>query len=359
MSTSGPISMSLRNGVLYAVQRIDHTAGSGEIFTYGNAAERAAGFNLGTGRAFSLASIHSDQIDSMLTEKLQWVGATAAFIGLTRGTGDDPTTGWRWDDGTEFDYGHWAFGEPNNTGNREYYVEKYAYGAWNDIPSNDSDDAAIYSLQMSDLRHTGSLILHGSAFDDVLVGSGARWSTLRGGEGDDRLTVYKTKGYLAGDAGNDTLILTTPVAGSQAGSKAFGMAGNDTIYGSGGCRLSGGAGQDVLHLANGDSARGDSGVDEFHFNIGTAGASATITDYTNGEALVLELGAGQEAEDFHFLGRTGFSGTAGDVIYAYGDGQTRLSVDLDGDKLADVTLTLQGRHYLAAEWVSIVAGALE
>ncbi|XP_060100630.1 C-type lectin LmsL-like [Heteronotia binoei] len=58
------------------------------------------------------------------------------WIGLYREQNSDLVRGWRWTDGSFFDYKNWVKGEPNNAGGDEFCVELTAesgFERWNDV----------------------------------------------------------------------------------------------------------------------------------------------------------------------------------------------------------------------------------
>lgn len=139
---------------------------------------------------------------------------------------------------------------------------------------------------------------YGSSFDDVLRGNAAA-NRLVGGAGSDR---------IVGDAGRDSLI---------------GGAGQDT--------LSGGSGADrFVWRAAGDIDGDlvlDFGLGNDRLNFSATDADLTIT--------------GDQA--FDFIGREAFSGAAGELRFDIRRGDTFVRGDVDGDGVADFSLTLTGR----------------
>lgn len=112
-----------------------------------------------------------------------------------------------------------------------------------------------------------------------------------------------------------------------------GRGGNDTLDG-GDCadRLTGGRGRDVLI--------GGAGADRFLFAEGDSRRGAyrdVIKDFATGEDRIV-LGAG--ATDF--IGRNGFTRTAGEVRVGTVDGVTVVQLDRDGDGRADLEIGFAG-----------------
>ncbi|HTU12058.1 MAG TPA: calcium-binding protein [Allosphingosinicella sp.] len=233
--------------------------------------------------------------------------------------------------------------------------------------------------------------LTGTAGADTLVG-GTGDDTLNGGAGDD-VFLYGTSGdgydHVTGGDGTDTLLATgnnvwiglrslTSVeaigAGGYTGVTVWGSTSADTldfsgvtltgivkidgydgndiltgsadfdtlVGGSGTDRLAGGGGADIL--------TGGSGVDTFVFTAGATGTGAAadrITDFVSGtdkiDLSAIDANAGTPADQaFSFLGTGAFSGTAGQLRYSSGGGETRLQADLDGDMVADFEIVLTG-----------------
>ncbi|XP_069468593.1 C-type lectin BfL-2-like [Ambystoma mexicanum] len=77
-----------------------------------------------------LASIHTRQQNSqvlgMLRGKKAWIGGLSAHQDKT----------FLWSDGSPFNFQNWAPGEPNNIGGKEFCIEMYPSGLWNDVPCN-------------------------------------------------------------------------------------------------------------------------------------------------------------------------------------------------------------------------------
>jgi Ca2+-binding RTX toxin-like protein len=196
------------------------------------------------------------------------------------------------------------------------------------IQQQDTGSAGLDTLQKIE-----NLI--GSAFNDTLSG-GSQDNILSGGDGDDR---------LAGNAGVDSLV------GGAGLDSLYGGAGNDTLMG-GADRdvMYGGADNDTfVFLAVGDSAAG-------------AATRDTIGDFSgvnDGGGDVIDLSAldgGGVTLAFHDDGK--FHGGAGDVrAWQSAGGNTFVEVDIDGDKRADMQITIRGLHDIVADDL-ILNGAL-
>jgi Ca2+-binding RTX toxin-like protein len=120
-----------------------------------------------------------------------------------------------------------------------------------------------------------------------------------------------------------------------------GLAGNDTIIGGGGRDLlTGGAGSDRFVY----QAASDTGV--------TGAARDIIYDFVQGEDIIDLLGVdaviGGGDDPFNFIGTSAFSNTAGELRYEHSGGFTIISMDINGDGVADAQITLIGAINLTA-----------
>jgi len=180
----------------------------------------------------------------------------------------------------------------------------------------------------------GNDTLSAGAGTDLLLG-GAGADALQGGDDADRLYGGAGADALAGDAGDDWL------DGGAADDRLSGGTGTDVLLGGAGAdTLTGGAGYDLL--------TGGPGADHFVFapcDSGSAGlAPDLITDFTPGEDLIDLSGLGLA----EFIGAAGFGGVAGQVRYEMTGGAGVVSIDLDGDALADLMIHLTGCPTLGA-----------
>ena len=174
------------------------------------------------------------------------------------------------------------------------------------------------------------------------------WSSWVNGTGNalaNKITGNSGNNVLSGLDGNDIL---------------DGGAGNDTLDGgNGNDTLVGGLGNDVLMGGSGaDTMTGGSGNDTFVFKAlsdSTVAAPDTITDYAKGDKLDLSaIDANTKvAGDQAFTMVGSFTGHAGEASLKYNTatGYTTLSVDVDGDKVADMAVLLNGNVTSSAGWV--------
>ncbi|MBB3996680.1 Ca2+-binding RTX toxin-like protein [Aureimonas pseudogalii] len=163
----------------------------------------------------------------------------------------------------------------------------------------------LYLVGSADIEGTGNELAN------ILVGNSAA-NVLRGYAGND---------ILIGDGGNDRLI---------------GDGGNDRLTGGAGIdELTGGAGRDVFIFRNGDTGS-------------TRMAADRITDFQKGDVIDLsEIDRGGTI-DLHFVGKAAFTGAIGDIRFAQANGSTFVEADLDGNRVADFVIALNGVQTLAA-----------
>jgi Ca2+-binding RTX toxin-like protein len=154
------------------------------------------------------------------------------------------------------------------------------------------------------------------------------------------------------------------VVGSSRGETIYGDAGNDTLKGAlGADAIIGGSGRDVMTGGLGYVA-GDGTRDTFIFNFTTETGATTatcdvITDFTQGVAATADriylagidantLAAAVGNQAFSWINTSAFTGVAGQLHYAQSGGNTYVSGDTNGDKIADFMIGLTGIHGLAA-----------
>jgi serralysin len=139
---------------------------------------------------------------------------------------------------------------------------------------------------------------------------------------------------LNGTAGNDVL---------------RGYGGNDVINGHGGIDLLvGGAGADRLTGGGGADVFGYQSLTDSH-----AAAFDTITDFTRRSDRIdlseIDANAGTSAnEAFSFIGKSAFSGQAGQVRFASMNGGTMIQADVNGDAIADFQIFLDDKVTLTS-----------
>jgi Ca2+-binding RTX toxin-like protein len=184
------------------------------------------------------------------------------------------------------------------------------------------------------------LIAAGSGHDNVRTGGGR--DILRGGSGNDVLRGGGGNDSLSGGLGDDTLV------GGGGQDRVVGDEGDDTFISS--------RGRDVLIgdevIYRGIPSSGERGADTFRFNdIGSVAdfwETDTIMDLDSLDTIDLSridadvTAAGDQA----FVLVDSFSGAAGQATLTketYGTATT-LSLDTDGDRAADIMISLVGDH---------------
>lgn len=189
---------------------------------------------------------------------------------------------------------------------------------------------------------TGFINLTGSAHDDRLedtskglLASGRNDNRFSGGDGKDRLVLGGGNDTGLGGNGNDTLV---------------GEVGDDALFG--------GNNNDLLRGSRGqDTITGGNGADRFLFigrNDSTFDLAQrdTITDFSTADGDRIDLGqidaqpgvAGNQ--DFVLVGR--FSGSGGQLRVKQDGADMLVLADLNGDRLADFAILVQGVTNLTA-----------
>ena len=174
----------------------------------------------------------------------------------------------------------------------------------------------------------GNDTLNGGGGNDTAIG-GVGLDTLIGGLGNDLLSCGDGNDVALGGDGLDTLI------GGAGDDVLLGGAGNDELIG--------GVGRDVL--------TGDAGADTFRFatlaDSPVGAARDLVKDFTQGSDVVNlsqidanSLLAGNQA--FTLIGAAAFSGAAGELRFAQSATNTVISMDVNGDMLADAQLAFNG-----------------
>ncbi len=152
-------------------------------------------------------------------------------------------------------------------------------------------------------------------------------------------------GWVNGGRGDDT------ITDGDLGNTIFGADGEDTIFGFGGDdilrgdlqadMLDGGDGDDELTGGEGgDTLTGGAGADSFFIALNQGDVQMdgdTITDFELGDRLIINPVG--EAE---FLGTEVFTGRANQFRVEQMGDDLKLSVDTDGDGVADETMLLRG-----------------
>ena len=208
-----------------------------------------------------------------------------------------------------------------------------------DFISGGNDNDTIYG-------RSGFDEIDGDAGEDVIFGGG-KADVIRGGDDNDDLYGGNGHDIVAGGTGNDL------VRGQKGNDRLFGDEGRDTLIGNDGKDvLQGGAGLDTM---TGGTGQDDFVFDESDFtDTGFTGSTADrITDFSRGDGDQIDLSAidavlGGDDDAFAFIGKDGFSGTAGELRYEFVDGYTMVFMDVDGDANADFAIRVDGTLNLQA-----------
>lgn len=250
------------------------------------------------------------------------------------------------------------------TGDDTYFVDRSS-GVTVQEGAGEGNDTVISSVTLTLRANVENLLLVGSqaingsgnASNNVLTGNAAS-NTLSGNGGNDRFVMIAGDGNdsLLGGAGTDTLdfsgVFQTSVVDLVAGTASGSLSGTDTVQsvenvvgGIGVDRLVGGTGINVF--------TGSDGNDIFAWlSAGGAGNGASrdiVTDFTHGQD-ILDFSAidantrlaGNQAFQFLETAGTPFSGVAGQLRFDVVGGNTILSADTNGDRVADFQVQLNG-----------------
>ena len=234
----------------------------------------------------------------------------------------------------------------------------------------------------------------GSAFDDILIGSGG-FNSIHGGGGDDQIfglgdddfldggegadyldggdgydwldysdsasgiTVNLTTGTgTGGEAEGDTYYSIEQVSGSKFGDTLIGDANANTLDGGEGAdMLFGSGGQDILSGGGGgqDTLTGGADADTFSFynSFFTGNPPTFITDFSQADGDVIDLTPGfGSPPTFSFIGTAGFSGTAWELHYEKVAGETIVSGDANGDGVGDFEIHCIGTiNFTASDFI--------
>ncbi|WP_439595180.1 calcium-binding protein [Falsiroseomonas sp.] len=175
------------------------------------------------------------------------------------------------------------------------------------------------------------------------------------------LTLAGQHDFTLGNGGVLTKVTPLDRLGTSAAEAMNGTAGADTLLGAGGNdtmrggdgrdSMHGGAGDDVLRGGLGaDTLSGGVGADIFIYPLLAEIDGDVIRDFRAEDRLTLSGLAG-----FTFLADAAFTGTAGEYRYSLANGRGLIELDLDGDALADASMTLLG---LTGPLVQRFAGSL-
>ena len=198
----------------------------------------------------------------------------------------------------------------------------------------DADGDNVYDVvvQASDGQHSDVQAL------SVGVANLRDGATVNGTSGSDSISGTSTNPALRTTNAEDT------VFGRDGHDTIQGLGGDDWLYGDGGNdTLTGGGGADRL--------TGGPGKDQFVYNLvsdSTPGARDVVTDFSRSQGDRISLSAidanslvgGNQA--FTFIGAAAFSGVAGQLRFEQAGGNTFVSGDVNGDRVADFQIELTG-----------------
>jgi serralysin len=193
----------------------------------------------------------------------------------------------------------------------------------------------------------------GTGSNDTLIGTGGN-NILRGGNGNDQLEGLGGNDRLYGGSGKDILY------GDSGNDDLYGDSGNDRLYGgSGNDDLVGGSGNDLLVGDSGnDFLVGGTGADTFRFNKTSdsrVGSQRDVIDDFRPESeddvidlRSIDADTGRSGNNaFTFIGKSAFSGEAGELRYS----GTIISGDVNGDGRADFEIDAGLTRYYSSDFL--------
>lgn len=224
-----------------------------------------------------------------------------------------------------------------------------AHGSGYDIAGGTSADSIVGSAY-GDIIHgvIGNDTIDGGGGDDITWG-GVGNDVLTGNTGNDQLWGNVGLDTIDGGEGNDFLF------GGSGNDKLTGAVGNDLLLGGTGAdSVDGGDGDDVLvGGGGGDTLTGGAGHDLFVFLEGDSGVGLVdqdlVSDFTIGEDKLDLTGF---SKPLHLV--DAFGGHAYEVTVTDQDKGSLVSIDLNGDGVADQTIevdTADGGHLGAGDFV--------
>jgi Ca2+-binding RTX toxin-like protein len=201
------------------------------------------------------------------------------------------------------------------------------YGSSGDHMDGGAGDDTIYQ---SDSRDT---VVGGSGYDVVICSADYNSEEVSGAE---EMRLVGTSSSAYGGFEDEKIIGNAALA-----NRLKGMAGNDVLIG--GTKidtLAGGSGDDVL--------TGGAGGDTFGFDTFSTTDQDRVTDYSSASGDVLnfvelrdEAGAAG-VQSIAYLGTGAFTGQAGQARTELHDGYGLFMFDLDGNRVSDLTIRLDG-----------------
>ena len=212
------------------------------------------------------------------------------------------------------------------------------------------------------LGSVGNDRLAGTVGDDVLDGHNGA-DRLLGGAGRDDMTGGRGADSLSGQAGNDLIhggADRDVLYGGTEADRLFGDGQADYLFGdAGNDRLDGGLGNDVLKGGAGaDTLTGGLGADLFYFGVAAESgvgwpARDRIEDFQKGIDKINLRAIDANPRDqmdtaFRFTAGPVFDGQPGSLRVVISGGDTLILADINGDRVADFAIQLEGVHQLSA-----------
>jgi Ca2+-binding RTX toxin-like protein len=215
---------------------------------------------------------------------------------------------------------------------------------------NGTGNSEANTITGSDLANT----IRGAVGNDTLFG-GAGDDDLRGGNLSDSLMGGDGNDTLQGGDTNDFDPVTDAQHGNDGNDVLDGGAGNDILAGgANNDLLVGGEGFDTLQGGSGkDTLTGGAGADSFIFAALSDGGDL-IADFEQGADTIDLSRIDARSDTLTFNDAFGFAGVSGSAVpysvtYVQRTGTTVISIDVNGDTTAEMTLTLQGTYSLSAD----------
>lgn len=284
--------------------------------------------------------------------------------GLIRITGDDAKYRITWGDGSQ----DVAFKDRDDDGDGIFDaanpVHSYTQDGQYDIAVFQAQSglppvrmrAFMYSSATNDLNIGGTYlsdIITGGSGHDTFAGAGGR-DTIAGADGNDSISGQSGDDFLLGGAGDDSLLggAGSDLLGGDIGADVLrGGAERDYLYGDAGDdRLVGEDGDDFLQGDAGvDRLVGGAGSDTFGFAPARDGEGNPLPSDPDRDTIV-DFQQGVDRIDlyswsndrFTLIGSDRFTGAGNELRVSTINGGTVVFADVDGDRVADFSLRVEG-----------------
>jgi Ca2+-binding RTX toxin-like protein len=229
-------------------------------------------------------------------------------------------------------------------------------GAGNDIITGSAGNDTIIGGTGADVLNSGGgndvFLVGPSAGIDTINGTAAGYDTIRASANGTLISFgtwtdvdevsagtfsgVRIVGTTAGNLMNLNGLKLTGITAIDGG------AGNDTITGSSGADT-------IIGGVGGDRLDGGAGADRFVYNAATESRGTTIdrifnfVDVDGAEDDVIDLSPLGGSSVLSFIGSSAFTGSLGEVrVDTTTAGITRILIDLDGNRIADMEIQLDG-----------------